>query len=104
MVSQVKCFTQGWRLSVLEDETYLEAFNRSAFRRDRLGNRYELRTLDDGRVYQTPKTIRQLEPTPRGALQVEDLHQSVADICDDIGVTELRHFWALHARIRVSAG
>jgi SAM-dependent methyltransferase len=76
------------------DETYLEGFNRPAFRRDRLGNRYELRTLDDGRVYQIVKNY----PT------VEDLRRSVADICEDVRVTQLRHFWALHARIRVSAG
>jgi SAM-dependent methyltransferase len=76
------------------DETYREGFNRPAFRRDRLGNRYELRTLDNGRVYQIVKNYP----------SVEDLRQSVADICDDVGVTQLRHFWALHARIRVSAG
>jgi SAM-dependent methyltransferase len=72
------------------DETYLKGFNRPAFRRDRLGNRYELRTLDNGRVYQIVKNY----PTE------EDLRQSVADICDAICVTQLRHFWALHARFR----
>ena len=72
------------------DQTYLRGYSPPAFRRDASGNRYELRTLQDGDVYQIIKNY----PT------ASELQQSFAHVCDDIRVTFLRHFWSLQARLR----
>jgi SAM-dependent methyltransferase len=72
------------------DQAYLKGHSAPAFRRDASGNRYELRTLQDGDVYQIIKNY----PTAR------ELQQSFAHICDDIRITCLGHFWSLQARLR----
>jgi ubiquinone/menaquinone biosynthesis C-methylase UbiE len=72
------------------DQLYLQGYSRSAFRRDRAGNRYELRTLENGRVFQVIKNY----PT------AEQLRASMGCICKEVEVTSLRYFWALRARLR----
>src|SRR5262249_30055594 len=53
------------------DQNPVDGFTRPALRRDRAGNRYELRTLDDGRVFQIVKNF------PSDA----ELRARVGDIC-----------------------
>jgi demethylmenaquinone methyltransferase/2-methoxy-6-polyprenyl-1,4-benzoquinol methylase len=72
------------------DQLYLEGYSMPAFRRDRAGNRYELRSLESGRVFQVIKNY----PAP------EQLKASLAVICEEVQVTSLRYFWALRARLR----
>jgi demethylmenaquinone methyltransferase/2-methoxy-6-polyprenyl-1,4-benzoquinol methylase len=72
------------------DQIYVKGYSLPAFRRDRLGNRYELRTLENGRVFQIVKNY----PT------VDELRQSVGSACDDVRIIRLPYFWALRARIR----
>jgi demethylmenaquinone methyltransferase/2-methoxy-6-polyprenyl-1,4-benzoquinol methylase len=72
------------------DQLYLEGYTMPAFRRDRVGNRYELRTLESGRVFQVIKNY----PTP------EQLQASMAGICEEVQITSLDYFWALQARLR----
>ena len=72
------------------DQLYLEGYSTPAFRRDRAGNRYDLRTLENGRVFQIIKNY----PTP------EQLQASMSRFCDAVQVTSLRYFWALRARVR----
>lgn len=72
------------------DQLYLEGCSTPAFRRDRAGNRYELRTLENGRVFQVIKNY----PTP------ELLQASMSRLCEEVQVTSLRYFWALRARLR----
>jgi SAM-dependent methyltransferase len=75
---------------LMSDQVYLKGCSPPAFRRDRLGNRYELRTLENGDLYQIVKNY----PT------VEELRQSLACICDEIDVIFLRYFWTLRATLR----
>jgi SAM-dependent methyltransferase len=72
------------------DQVYLEGYTMPAFRRDREGNRYELRSLESGHVFQVIKNY----PTP------EQLKASLAGICEEVQVTCLQYFWALRARLR----
>jgi SAM-dependent methyltransferase len=72
------------------DQRYSKNDSMPAFRRDRAGNRYELRSLENGRVFQVIKNY----PTP------EQLRASMSDLCEEVEVTSLRYFWALRARVR----
>lgn len=72
------------------DQRYSESDGMPAFRHDRAGNRYELRSLENGRVFQIIKNY----PTP------EQLPASIDEVCEDVEVTSLHHFWALRARVR----
>jgi len=72
------------------DQLYLEGYSTPAFRRDRAGNRYELRTLENGHVFQIVKNY----PT-RAELQA-----IVGDVCKEVRITCLTYFWALRARVR----
>jgi len=75
---------------LLIDQTYSESDSMPAFRRDRSGNRYELRSLENGRVFQVMKNY----PTP------EQLRASMSDLCKEVEVTFLHYFWAVRARLR----
>jgi SAM-dependent methyltransferase len=74
------------------DQRYLQGYSIPAFRRDRLGNRYELRSLENGRVFQVIKNY----PTP------EQLQATMSPFCEEVQITSLRYFWALRGRIRAS--
>jgi len=75
---------------LLIDQTYSESDGIPAFRRDRAGNRYELRSLHNGRVFQIIKNY----PTP------DQLRASMREHCEEVEVRRLRYFWALRARVR----
>jgi ubiquinone/menaquinone biosynthesis C-methylase UbiE len=72
------------------DQRYSESHSMPAFRYDRAGNRYELRSLENGCVFEVIKNY----PTP------EQLQASLSEVCTDVEVRSLRHFWALTARFR----
>jgi hypothetical protein len=72
------------------DQAYVKGKSPPAFRRDRSGNRYELRTLENGDVYQVLKNY----PT------VSELKASLACISDEIEVTCLTFFWSIRAKLR----
>jgi SAM-dependent methyltransferase len=75
------------------DQTDLEGLSYPTFRRDRFGNRYELRVLENGSIYQIVKNY----PT------LEELEDSLASVSDDIYVMRRRYFWGVRARIRSGA-
>ena len=72
------------------DQLHVDGYSSPAFRRDRVGNRYELRTLEDGRVFQIIKNY----PTP------EELQATMNRFCEAVQITSLRYFWALRGRVR----
>ncbi|MBI3515606.1 MAG: methyltransferase domain-containing protein [Proteobacteria bacterium] len=76
------------------DQNRVPGFTYPTFRRDRSGNRYELRALDDGSVFQVVKNF----PTDT------ELRISLSSVCDRIEIIRLRYFWSVRARIRASAG
>ena len=61
---------------------------------DEWGNQLTLRTLRSGATYEIIKNY----PTE------EELKSDFAEVCEDIHVTVLPHFWALHARVRARTG
>jgi ubiquinone/menaquinone biosynthesis C-methylase UbiE len=75
---------------VMIDQLYVDGYSMPAFRRDRAGNRYELRSLGNGRVFQVIKNY----PTP------EQLQASMNRFCEGVQITCLRYFWALRGRVR----
>jgi ubiquinone/menaquinone biosynthesis C-methylase UbiE len=72
------------------DQVYVKGFSHPMLRRDRHGDRYELRVLGNGETHQIVKNYP----------EIEELQQSLAKVCDEIRITRLRYFWALSARIR----
>jgi SAM-dependent methyltransferase len=72
------------------DQLHLDGYSAPALRRDRAGNRYELRTLQNGRVFQIIKNY----PT-RAELQA-----ALGPFCEAVQITTLRYFWALRGRVR----
>jgi SAM-dependent methyltransferase len=75
---------------LLIDQRYVRGFSIFASRRDLHGNRYERRTLANGRVHEIIKNY----PTER------QLRASFAPLCDDVAIVQLRYFWALRAHLR----
>jgi ubiquinone/menaquinone biosynthesis C-methylase UbiE len=73
------------------DQVYVEGICPVMSRYDERGNRYELRTLLNGAVYEIVKNY------PGD----EELVASFAPFADDIRIMRLDHFWALSARNRV---
>jgi SAM-dependent methyltransferase len=73
------------------DQVYVEGICPVMSRYDERGNRYELRTLLNGAVYEIVKNY----PSD------EELVASFAPFADDIRIMRLDHFWALSARNRV---
>jgi SAM-dependent methyltransferase len=72
------------------DQVYVEGLCSPITRRDAWGNQYTVRTLDDGTAHEIVKNF----------FSQQELQQSVADICEDVDVIWLCHFWALSARFR----
>jgi ubiquinone/menaquinone biosynthesis C-methylase UbiE len=78
-------------LVLMIDQIYVEGICPVVSRHDERGNRYELRTLQNGAVYEIVKNY----PSD------EELVASFAPFADDIRIMRLDHFWALSARNRV---
>jgi demethylmenaquinone methyltransferase/2-methoxy-6-polyprenyl-1,4-benzoquinol methylase len=72
------------------DQLYVEGFNAPISREDEGGNQYTIRRLKDGSTYEIIKNF------PRAGQPEEDLKE----LCTDIRVMRLRHFWALSAQLR----
>ena len=89
-LSQLAARLQAGAELLMFDQRYSQNHNMPAFRRDRAGNRYELRSLENGRVFQVIKNY----PTP------EELQASMSDFCEGVEIKSLRYFWALRARLR----
>ena len=78
-------------LVLMIDQIYVEGICPIVSRHDERGNRYELRTLQNGAVYEIVKNY----PSD------EELVASFVPFADDIRIVRLDHFWALSARNRV---
>jgi SAM-dependent methyltransferase len=76
---------------LLIDEAYRKETANPLTRRDRSGNRYELRITTDGVIYEIVKNFP----------DDECLEPSLSEFCDSVRVRRLRHFWALSARVRM---
>lgn len=76
---------------LLIDEVHRKEIANPLTRRDRFGDRYELRIAPDGVIYEIVKNF------PEG----DCLEQSLSEFCDGVRVRRLRHFWALSARVRM---
>lgn len=74
------------------DQIYVENLCTPILRRDAGGNQFTLRTLQDGTSYEILKNF----------LSMRELHESVSDMCENIEISRLRHFWALSARFRAN--
>jgi demethylmenaquinone methyltransferase/2-methoxy-6-polyprenyl-1,4-benzoquinol methylase len=72
------------------DQLYVEGFSTPISREDSWGNQYTIRQIKDGSTYEIIKNF----PGPG------EPEESFKDICRDINVTRLCHFWALSAFIR----
>lgn len=72
------------------DQLYVEGLNSPISREDSWGNQYTIRQLRDGSSHEIIKNF----PRPG------EPEESVKDLCTDISVIRLRHFWALSAAIR----
>jgi ubiquinone/menaquinone biosynthesis C-methylase UbiE len=77
-------------LVLMIDQIYVEGICPVVSRHDERNNRYELRTLQNGAVYEIVKNY------PSDA----ELEASFAPFADDIRIMRLDHFWALSARNR----
>jgi len=75
------------------DQFYVEGLCSPVSKRDAHGNQYTIRTLEDGTSHEIVKNF----------FTLKEIEESVEDLCDDIEITPLRHFWALSARFRVQA-
>jgi SAM-dependent methyltransferase len=69
------------------DQSYVAGFSEPESNRDNFGNRYEMRTLIDGRRYEIIKNYP----------DDEELKAAVGRVCSEVEVTRLRYFWALKA-------
>jgi SAM-dependent methyltransferase len=69
------------------DQLYVEGFSPPIAREDSWGNQYTIRKLKDGSTYEIIKNF----PGPG------ELEESLKELCEDISVIRLRHFWALSA-------
>jgi len=76
------------------DQFYVEGFCSPASKQDALGNQYTIRTLDDGSSHEIVKNF----------FTLPEIEQSVSEVCEDVEVVVLQHFWALSARFKNSAG
>lgn len=75
---------------VMIDQIYVEGICPQESRYDEWGNRYELRKLQNGAIYEIVKNY----PSD------EELLNSFAQFSEDIRIMRLHHFWALSARNR----
>jgi len=72
------------------DQLYVEGSNSPISREDSWGNQYTVRRLQDGSTYEIIKNF----PGPG------EPEENFKELCKDISVTRLRHFWALSAQLR----
>lgn len=82
----------GSQLAFL-DNTYVEGSSTPVSRRDREGNTYQLRTLDDGSTHEVLKNFP----------SAEDLRKRVASRGDDVSIEQLQYYWLLSYRTRTHA-
>jgi len=75
-------------LILMIDQTYVDGICTPVSRLDEWGNRYTLRKLGDGAVYEIVKNY----PSD------EELHDAFERFGEDIRIMRLHHFWALTAR------
>jgi SAM-dependent methyltransferase len=72
------------------DQLYVEGFTSPISREDRWGNQYTIRKLRDGSTYEIVKNF----PRPG------ELEETFKEMCKNISVLRLQHFWALSAQVR----
>jgi ubiquinone/menaquinone biosynthesis C-methylase UbiE len=72
------------------DQVFVEGRTSTASRQDEWGNLLTLRTLENGATFEIIKNY----PSS------EELHNDFAQVCQDIEIMLLPHFWALSARVR----
>jgi SAM-dependent methyltransferase len=72
------------------DQLYVEGSNSPISREDAWGNQYTVRRLKDGSTYEIVKNF----PGPG------EPEESFKELCKEIRVVRLRHFWALSAQLR----
>jgi ubiquinone/menaquinone biosynthesis C-methylase UbiE len=72
------------------DQVFVEGRTSAASRQDEWGNLLTLRTLENGATFEIIKNY----PSS------EELHNDFAQVCQDIEIMLLPHFWALSARVR----
>jgi ubiquinone/menaquinone biosynthesis C-methylase UbiE len=72
------------------DQVFVEGRTSAASRQDEWGNLLTLRTLENGATFEIIKNY----PSS------EELHNDFAQVCQDIEIMSLPHFWALSARVR----
>jgi SAM-dependent methyltransferase len=76
------------------DENHVRDVGMPIGRRDAAGNTYQTRWLGNGERVEIVKNY------PDQA----ELETSVGQVCDDVDVLQLTHFWALRATVRPAAG
>ena len=72
------------------DQFYVDGFTSPISREDRWGNQYTIRKLRDGRTYEIIKNF----PRPG------EPEETFNEICTNVSVLRLQHFWALSAQVR----
>lgn len=72
------------------DQLYVEGVTSPVSREDRWGNQYTIRKLRDGSTYEIVKNF----PRPG------ELEETFKEMCKNISVLRLQHFWALSAQVR----
>jgi ubiquinone/menaquinone biosynthesis C-methylase UbiE len=72
------------------DQNYVEGLSSPISRQDEWGNQYTMRTVSGGARYEIIKNY----PSS------EELKNSLQNACDEIHLLQLRHFWAVAARVR----
>jgi SAM-dependent methyltransferase len=78
---------------LLVDEVYRKnAANNPISRRDRFGDRYEIRVGRDNSLYEIVKNY----PAD------DALRRSLSKYCDRLRITRLTHFWAISARVKAN--
>lgn len=72
------------------DQLYVEGLTSPISREDPCGNQYTIRKLKDGSTYEIIKNF----PPPA------ELEEVFKEVCTNISVLRLQHFWALSAQVR----
>ena len=89
-LTQLACRLKPGATLLMIDQLHIAGYSAPALRRDRFGNRYELRSLDNGDIHQIVKNYP----------DAQQLEQRFGCVCDAIKVRRLRYFWSLQARLR----
>jgi demethylmenaquinone methyltransferase/2-methoxy-6-polyprenyl-1,4-benzoquinol methylase len=72
------------------DQRFGKSFSIPCARRDTRGNRYELRRVASGKMFEVVKNYP----------STSNLHADLSTLCADIRIMKLKHFWALSAHLR----